>query len=538
MNKLLLLLCLAPGSIMAQTLNVTTFGAVGNGSTINTTFIQAAVDSCSRAGGGIVEFPSGNFMTGTVFLKSNVTIQIDAGATITGSSSLSDYPDVTPLIRSYADHYPSHSVFYAEGQHNIAVVGPGTFNGNGLSLSFLTSASKKPYGFRFISCSNIRYENLQLRNSGFWMMHNQDCDTMLISNLNIINHAYGNNDGIDIDGCRNVIVDSCYADCNDDALVLKTTSLIACSNVEVKNSTFATYSRAIKLGTESSGPFSNIHIHDCVVQYSTHGPFGSSNAGKCGINLGVVDGGSIAHVLINNISMTGINTPICIRLGNRGNKYTDTASTPGVGFMQDVELNNIAGTASSDTTSTITGIPGYYAENIRLKNIDISYPGGWGAISSSFVVPENISAGPEATLFGDTLPAGGLYMRHVDSLLLQNVCFYALRPDGRPTIIYDDVLNLDTSNVCYTSPSAVKEISQLQSIQIYPNPATSSIQIYGNASLAGAEVQITDTRGELLLSDILADQQHTVSVASLSAGIYYLQISKDGQLSSFKLVKL
>src|SRR5437899_1812933 len=98
--------------LQAQVFDITNFGAVGNGTTMNTSAIQATVDACYNAGGGIVEIPAGNFLTATVFLKSNVTIHISQGATITGSGNTSDYPDVLPLIRSYADNYPQRSVFY------------------------------------------------------------------------------------------------------------------------------------------------------------------------------------------------------------------------------------------------------------------------------------------------------------------------------------------------------------------------------------------------------------------------------------------
>src|SRR5690242_13471788 len=202
MKRLLLLLtCISQLAVKAQIFNVTSFGAVGNGSTMNTTAIQAAIDSCHNAGGGIVLVPAGTFMTATLFLKSNVIVQIDSGGTIKGSGSTTDYPDVIPSIPTQTSGNTQRSVFYAEGQHNIGVIGKGTFDGNGLSPSFILDASHKPLGFRFISCTNVRYDGLQLRNSGFWMMHNLNCDTIVIKNLNIVNQAFGNNDGINLDGC-------------------------------------------------------------------------------------------------------------------------------------------------------------------------------------------------------------------------------------------------------------------------------------------------------------------------------------------------
>lgn len=504
----------------AQIFNIINYGAVGNGTTLNTSAIQAAVDSCYNAGGGIVEVPSGNFLTATVFLKSNVTLHISQGATITGSNVVAGYPDVIPLIRSYTDNYPQRSVFYAEGQHNIAITGEGTFDGNGLSVSFLLDDSHKPYGFRFFSCTNIRYEGVTLKNSGFWMMHNKDIDTLVMKNLNIVNHNFGNGDGINIDGCKNVIVDSCFADCNDDPIVIKTTSLSSSENISISNCTVATYSRAIKLGTETNGAFKNIHINNINVQFSLLGPFGTNTPAKCGINLSVVDGGSMDNVLIENVNMTGIKVPILIRLGNRGRKYTDTAATPGVGFLRNVELRNITAVATTNVTSSITGISGFYAEDIRLKNIDISFPGGQSALAPGFVVPENISAGPEATIFGDTLPAAGLYIRHVDLISLCNIRFHAQQVDGRPDYIFDDVLNLDSALICTnTGISEAKE----SHLHVYPNPANNYITISG-LSLEETVIKVFDITGNLIYTSQSLGEATNIRTDNWTPGIYLVCI--------------
>ncbi len=520
-------------SLNAQIFDITSYGAIGNGTTLNTSAIQAAVDACNTAGGGIVEVPVGNFLTATVFLKSNVTLLIDSGATITGSSVTADYPDVIPLIRSYTDHYPQRSVFYAEGQHNIAITGKGTFQGNGFSTSFLLDASHKPYGFRFISCTNIKYEGVTLLNSGFWMMHNQDIDTLVIKNITIVNQNVGNGDGISIDGCKNVIVDSCIADCNDDPIVLKTTSLSSCENVSISNCTVGTYSRAIKMGTESHGEYKNIHVNNIIVQYSTQGPFGSNSPAKCGINLSVVDGGSMDNVLIENVTMTGIKVPLMIRLGNRAHKYTDTAATPGVGFLRNVELRNIIATATTNVTSSVTGIPGYYARNILLNNIDFTFPGGQTALDSDFIVPENISAGPEATIFGDTLPAAGLYVRHVDSIQFCNVHFHAQQPDGRPDYVFDDVLHIDSSYSCINT--GIASPIQGDDIRLFPNPADSKI------SIKGAEkgvVEIYNTIGAVLLTERSDAHNFEINIESLPAGVYFAKIMfSDKNYTTRKFVK-
>lgn len=531
-----LAIVLLHGSLMAQVFNITNYGAVGDSTTLNTSAIQAAVDACNSAGGGIVEVPQGIFLTATVFLKSNVTIQIDSGATIKGSSVVADYPDVVPLIRSYADKYPQRSVFYAEGQHNIGIVGKGTFQGNGFSVSFLLDASHKPYGFRFISCTNIRYEGVTLLNSGFWMMHNQDIDTLVIKNITIVNQNVGNGDGISIDGCKNVLVDSCTADCNDDPIVIKTTSLSSSENISISNCTVATYSRAIKLGTETHGAFKNIHIRNITVNFSLLGPLGTNNPAKCGINLSVVDGGSMENVLLENITMTGIKVPLMIRLGNRGRKYTDTAATPGVGFLRNVELRNITATATTNVTSSITGIPGYYAKAISLKNIDFTFPGGQTALDSSFVVPENINAGPEATIFGDTLPAGGLYIRHVDSIELCNVHFHALQPDGRPDYIFDDVLNLDSNVVC---PNTDIALTEEDAIHIFPNPAKNYFTVTGLLQSSSASLlQVFAINGQEIYRAAIPSGENTIiKTDNWMPGIYLLRMIAEKNVVTQKLVK-
>ncbi|HLP18827.1 MAG TPA: glycosyl hydrolase family 28 protein, partial [Chitinophagales bacterium] len=509
-----ILFCVA--GVSAQVFDVTSFGAVGNGTTLNTSAFQAAIDSCHHSGGGIVRVAGGNFVTATVYLKSNVTIQIDSGATITGAPNTTDYPDITPLVRNYTDNYTQRSVFYAEGQHNIGITGKGTFNGNGISVPFLLDSDNKPYGFRFISCTNVRYEGITMRNSGFWMMHNHNIDTLAIKNLTIINQNLGNGDGINIDDCRNVLVDSCTADCNDDPLVIKTTSLAASENIAISHCVLMSYSRAIKIGTEIHGAVRNVHIHDIEVKQSNTAAIDA----KCGINLSVVDGGSMENVLIENVTMSGIRVPLLIRLGNRARKYTDTAAAPGVGFLRNIELRDITAVASTNVTSSVTGIPGYAAQNIRLKNIDITFPGGQPATNSNFVVPENVASGPEATIFGDTLPAAGLYMRHLDSILLQNVCFHSTQYDQRPTLVLDDVAHFDSSGVCIISSAATIESSF--SIRMYPNPVNSELYLETAAGKELGEVVVYDIAGQIVQRLRCTGSRCAVPVYGLATGVYVL----------------
>lgn len=440
MKRNLFLLFLSFQSVLnAQTYNVTDFGAVGNGSTLNTAAIQAAIDSCTMTGGTVL-IPSGTFVTGTLILKSNVTLEV--AGTLQGSTNINHYPDMIPALRSLSDENSQKSIIYAEGQHSIAITGSGTINGNG--FSFL-GASNRPYGIRFISCRNVRYENITLQNAAFWMMHNLDIDTLTIRNINISNNSNSNNDGISIDACRYVLIENCNVSSLDDPLVFKTTTPLNTENVIVQNCTLSTVARAIKIGTETTGGFRNILIKDVVVQPGIL-------TADCGINLAIVDGGFIDSLALENITIAGVNTAVMLRLGNQARPYTPGAPIPDVGSLKNVWLKNITITAESNLTSSITGIPGYYVENIALQDVTIHFPGGSAALSPNFVVPENETDRPNCDVLGDSLPAHGLYARHVKNISLQNVCFQAETADERPALVMDDVIASPQYTAVETSP--------------------------------------------------------------------------------------
>ena len=185
MKKLLLLLIvnyqLSIVNCSAQvTLYITDFGAVGDGATINTLAIQSAIDSCNEAGGGEVVVPVGTFISGTIFLKSNVLLYLDSAAILKGSGNPAHYPEIESQVHGMADDYRKRSLIYAEGENNIGIIGKGTLDGNSFASAFIINSSQRAFGVRFISCVNVRYEDISMRNSSFWMMHNLNCDTLLM----------------------------------------------------------------------------------------------------------------------------------------------------------------------------------------------------------------------------------------------------------------------------------------------------------------------------------------------------------------------
>lgn len=512
----LLFFMLSPA--MAQPIfDVTTFGAVGNGSTDNTAAIQRAIDSAS-AHKGTVLFPSGTFSSRTLRLKDDVTLYISQGATLKGDGTPANYPTITPLIRNFTDNYKQRSLLYAEGARNITLVGRGTLDGNGTAIGMALDMDNRPLAIRFYSCTNVRIDSLRLRNAGWWFCHLFNCDTVEVSNVDLYSHAFGNQDGFGFDNCRNVHIHDCKIDCNDDPIVLKGTAPLMSRNFLAERCTVATFSRCIKIGTETYGDFRNITFRDINVTASN---FPIPLTPSAGINLSIVDGGSMDSVLIENVTINEAETPICIRLGSRGNTYTSGPPVPGPGSLRNVTIRNVKATATTATTSHITGIPGFKAENIRLENIDIILPGNQAALPAGTVIPENITGKPENDIFGTVLPSYGLFVRHVNGLVLDSVCFTLQQADGRPQLYFEDTTNVQRLDTC--PPKVLSAIAPelINTPKLYPNPAKGTV--YLNWPLAPVSAHLYDFTGKYLKAFDLRTGKNELDLVGIAAGLYILK---------------
>ncbi len=417
-----------------------------------------------------------------------------------------------------ADDYRKRSLIYAEGESNIGIVGQGTLDGNSFSTQFILNSSQRAFGVRFISCTNVRYENITMKNSSFWMMHNLNCDTVLISNVTINNAGVGNNDGINADGCRYVRIHDCTVTSFDDAMVLKTTSLSGLHDVEIYNCTFSSLARVIKIGTETVGDISNIYIHDCSVVLT-------GTAGEIGINIASIDGAHIDSVVIENITISGVQVPIVVRLGNSNRQYIDTLPPLPAGSFENIILRNISGEGLNALPCHITGIPGHYLENVYLENIVFTVPGGSAAVDSTYLVPENIEDRPEMDLFGNTLPAYGIYFRHVNGLTLDSVCILATQADARPMIWIDDVQNLSSNDVCEAIVESVNEIYAQNNFNVIYDAENNLLEI---KNLERGELSVYGLDGRLLLSEEVNSENHFLPVSSFPL-VWKFESRKDFQ---------
>lgn len=436
-------------------LNAQERGVVADGKTLNTSRINDLIAELSQAGGGTLVFSRGTYLTGTVVLLSNVTLQLDAGATILGSTEISDYPENAPPHPTSRLEYGRYALISAIGQHDVAIKGQGKIFGQGDHPNFTKkdliargwspndAYLKRPFGLSFIGCHRVQVEGIKLENIAFWCEGYLDCDDVSVRGVTVDSkkHDY-NNDGIDLDGCRNVRVSDCNFFVGDDAICLKA-SYRDCENITVTNCTASSLANGVKFGTASNFGFKNIAISNIVLD----------GINASGIALEIVDGGTMDGVTLSNFAMRNVGSAIFIRLGNVARKWTSDHPEPGIGVLRNVSISHVVAELSSNDTrplcSSITGLPGHPVENVSISDVQITSGTSHDRDDSRIdyhAVPEVPSAYPEYSMFGP-LPAYGLYVRHVHGLTLTNVKFSFAGEDHRSVIFCDDVERLRISGL-------------------------------------------------------------------------------------------
>jgi polygalacturonase len=376
--------------------DVRDYGAKPDGKTMCTKSIQKAIDECAKNSGGTVYFPPGTFLSGTIYMKSNVTLRLDTGSTLLGSPSLKDYPPTVQAFRSYTDNYTDKSLIYGEKLKRIAITGDGTIDGQG--RAFKGPYKVRPYMIRIIQCQNVMVKDVTIQNSPMWVQHYLACDDVLIDGITVRSRVNANNDGINIDCCHRVLISNCNITSGDDAIVLKSTAARPCRNVTVSNCVLSSLCNGLKMGTESNGGFQNIVMTGCAI-YDTR---------LAGIALEIVDGGTMDRVVVSNIAMNGIGAPIFLRLGNRARPFKKDMEKPKMGAMRNITISNIEATGANPTGCAISGLPGHPIENVTISNTRLSFAGGGTKKDAARAIPEKPTAYPEYSMFG-RLPAYGFY---------------------------------------------------------------------------------------------------------------------------------
>lgn len=468
MRKIFLFVFLLfPFILDAASYNVKDYGAIGNGRVLDNLAINKAIDSCSSNGGGVVVVPSGVYLSGSIRLKSNVNLYLEAGAVIKAApSSMKAYDESEhwdgPAYQDGGHTYFHNSLIWAEGQTNVSITGRGLIDGDGLTKNDTEHAGIVEGGsigtgdkaIALKCCRNVLIRDITIFKGGHFGIIITGCDIATIDNVTVDT----NRDGIDIDCCKYTTVSNCKINTpHDDALVLKSSyalkKAVACEHILITNCLVTGYKLGtfldgtyqpehvgwvcgrIKLGTESNGGFRNITISNCTCMYSN------------GLAFEEVDQGKMENIVVDNISMSHVHYyPIYITNGcrNRGPANVNTQSE-----ASDISINNvIADDVDTLAGILITGMPGVPLKNIHLSNIFINYKGGGTIVDGKRAYEELGTQYPEPRFRGKC-PAYGLYARHVDGLDVNHVRFTTDNTDYRPAVILDDVKNDNIIDIKY-----------------------------------------------------------------------------------------
>lgn len=447
---------------MIDAISVRDFGATGDGITLDTRAIQSAIDTCTNMGGGTVYLPPGNYLTGTITLKDNVTLHVGPNARLLGSTTLTDYPELERPDGT-ADYleYLSYCLINAYKANHIALTGEGIIDGQGAAFPFgvenynfedqaLASNQQsynRPTLLRFTDCRDVTISNLTLQHAASWCCNLENCREMRIHGVHLFNRANQNNDGFDLTRCEDVMISDCHIDSGDDAIALKEGGL----RIVITNCIISTRWAAIRIGPESLGVFRDIAVSNCVIS-DTYG---------CAVKIQEVEGGIMENISFDNLVMNHVTGPISLRLGGYLGWRNERKESLPIGVMRNIRFSNIHATVADNayplphevpafpgekkSCINITGVPGYFIENVAFSGLHLTFPGGGTLDEAQRIVPELRDRYPEYHMYG-ILPAYGVYLRHVKAITFEDVTFNTAAPDLRPALVGEDIEGLELSN--------------------------------------------------------------------------------------------
>ncbi len=458
------------------------FGIKSNGTTLNTTAIQKAIDYIHEKGGGRLVFYVGRYLTGNIQLKSNVKIRLEEGAILVGSTNIYDYNI----------NGPYSSLIFAFQADNIGITGKGVIDGQGREvayhlidqihkgilkdeLKYDRPATRRPRAIYFRECKNVDIKGINIRNSADWVQVYDQCENLKIDSITVDSKAFWNNDGLDIVDSRNVKVTNSFIDSSDDAICFKSHDASKkCENVEVRNCVARSSANGIKFGTMTAGGYRNFKIVNNKV-YDTY---------RSAITIATPDGGSIDNILIDSLYAYNTGNPIYLRIGARWNNgrtgsmnqitiqnmYAEIPATkPDAGYEYEGPVEDLPRNISP---SSIVGLPGQDITNVTLRNIHLVYPGGsnpnyaFRGIKPADLdsIPEMPAAYPEFSQFKE-LPAWGFFVRHAKNISFENVTLTSKAKEYRPALVLIDAKDVILEDVKYNEPG--KEKKQVVSFKSY-----------------------------------------------------------------------
>jgi hypothetical protein len=435
----------------AGTYNIRDFGARGDGRTLDTGAVQAAIDACNRDQGGTVLVPAGTFLIGTVEMKSNVTLHIAAQGKLLGSADGGRYhaAHVIPLSGDTTLRDGNVGLIFAVNAENITIEGPGTIDGQGSQFRSPhpgvpppsgRGGSHRPYHLLLYRCKNVRVRDIYLFDSAFHSVRIIESSFVWMDGIRIYNRVNINNDGFHFISSQYVHVSNCDVQSQDDACAL----FGSCRDVTVTNSTFSTRWAVFRFG---GGNPENVTVSNCVI-YETYG---------CPIKMQFGPESQAQNILFSNIVMQDVTGPISIDLNNRPPHDGGLNLPSPKGFVRNIMFSGIHARVLAEGRHfpdipfkqhyrpgetrqciVLNCVQNSFLEEVAFNDVNITYQGGGTAGEAAREIPQ--IAGEYFEM--GTPPAYGLYARKVRGLTLNNVRLQVEQSDLRPAVVLDHVMDV------------------------------------------------------------------------------------------------
>lgn len=469
-----------------------------------------------------VFFGKGEYVSGTIYLKNGVTLVLDEGAVLLGSTNPLDYAkDSICRLRA---------LIFAVNQHDIGIEGKGVVDGRGFEvannavqlvhLGLLQdplkydrcNESNRPQNVHFRGCENVVVRDITLKDPACWCQEYDRCRNLTIEGIKVDAKCYWNNDGLDVVDCQNVVIRNCDIDASDDAYCFKSHSVDGVSeNVLVENCRGRSSANGIKFGTFTRGTFRHFRFKNIEI-YDTY---------RSGITIASVDGAHVEDIVVDGLRLHNVGNPFFIR-------FSERRSGTVVPCLKDIVIRNVTANVPivkadrgysyegpvedmprNISPSSIVGTPGHRIENVLIENVWLLYPGhGDSTFAYRGTSPQELAAIPEwekrypEFSMWKELPAWGLYVRHADGVTLRNVVMKTEHADYRPAIVADDV-----SGMIFNDVQIYDTLSYKNKYQAVCNNCTrvSTDHIHTKRQKA----KVTYTEREELTSDQILAQDNT-----------------------------
>ena len=489
----------------ARTYNVREFGAKGDGSALETSAFQRAIDACFHDHGGIVLVPAGVYQIGTIELKSNVTLRLSAGSKLLGSADGKQYHSVDeiPLDGDATLEDGNVALIYAVSAENISIEGNGTIDGQGSQFFSATrgvpppsgrGGAQRPYHLLFHRCKNVTVRDVFLTACAFHSIRIIQSSFIKLEGLRIYNRVNRNNDGFHFISSEYVHVNNCDVQCQDDACAL----FGSCKFVTVTNCSFSTRWSVFRFG---GGVAENIAVSNCLI-YDTYG---------CPIKMRCGPGSRFENMTFSNLIMRNVTGPISIGVGPREHQHQSPAGkgseVPGI--VRNISFSGIHATVVVPQQLPDVPFPSTYnpgeikscialnavegtIERITFDDVHVTFPGG-GTPEEAAV--RNVSTVIGEYYAGGVLPAYALYARNVQALSVNNVRCEVTASEARPAIVFDHVTDAAANGItlCGTKQSeSVLRLIESRDVLITAPRLIGETAVFLQAEGAGTQSIIID----------------------------------------------